>query len=229
MEITMKIDDAFLYKYMPAAERILMAEIPPEEELDHKFSWRFRRKMNALLKYERRTPGERKFYRNMKIAFAALAVILIVAFSSAMSVKAYRFRIIDFFVEVFEDLTSYSAQEEKPTGEIADLMEPKYVPDGFEVTKREEDNQGYFVWYENSEGSKIYYRQMAGSAMGHYWDTETGNTQNIYIDKQKISVIEEEDTLTAYWSDNAYVYRIMWIKNPALDELTKIVRGVCRK
>ena len=225
----MKIDDAFLYKYMPAAERILMAEIPPEEELDHKFSWRFRRKMKALIKYESRTPGERKFYRNMKIAFAALAVILIVVFSSAMSVKAYRFRIIDFFVEVLEDLTSYSAQEEKPTGEIADLKELKYIPDGFEVTKREEDNQGYFVWYENSEGSKIYYRQMAGSAMGHYWDTETGNTKNIYIDKQKISVIEEEDTLTVYWSDNAYVYRIMWIKNPALDELTKIVRGVCRK
>ena len=108
MEIKMKIDDAFLYKYMPAAERILMAEIPPEEELDHKFSWRFRRKMKALIKYESRTPGERKFYRGMKIAFAALAVILIVAFSSVMSVKAYRFRIIDFFVEVFEDLSVWA-------------------------------------------------------------------------------------------------------------------------
>lgn len=225
----MKIDDAFLYKYMPAADRILMEEIPPEEELDHKFSWRFRRKMKALIKYESRTPGERKFYRNMKIAFAALAVILIVAFSSAMSVKAYRFRIIDFFVEVLEDLTSYSAQEEKPTGEIADLEELKYVPDGFEVTERLEDNQGYSVWYGNNKGEKIHYRQATVSATGHYWDTESRTTRDIYIDKQKVSVIEEEGTVTAYWSDDTYVYRIMWIGETELDEVSAMVRSVGRK
>lgn len=225
----MKIDDAFLYKYMPAAERILMAEIPPEEELDHKFSWRFRRKMNALLKYERRTPGERKFYFCMKVAFATIALILLVAFSSAMSVKAYRFRIIDFFVEVLEDLTLYSAQEEKPTGEVADLIEPKYVPDGFEVTKRIEDNQGYLVWYENNVGEKIHYKQIALSAIGYYWDTETENARNIYIDKQKVSVIEEEGTLTAYWSDDTYVYRIMWIGETEMDKLSAMVRSVGRK
>jgi len=225
----MKIDDAFLYKYMPAADRILMAEIPPEEELDHKFSWRFRRKMKALIKYESRTPGERKFYRNMKIAFAALAVILIVVFSSAMSVKAYRFRIIDFFVEVLEDLTSYSAQEEKPTGEIADLMEPKYVPDGFEVIEREDGNLGYTVRYENSRGEKIHYRQVAVGALEFLWDTEVGIIHEVYVNKQKVSIIEENGMFTAYWNDNTYMYSIMWIGNSDLDELSAIVRSVGRK
>lgn len=225
----MKIDDAFLYKYMPAADRILMAEIPPEEELDHKFSWRFRRKMNALLKYERRTPGERKFYFGMKVAFATIALILLVAFTSAMSVKAYRFRIIDFFVEVLEDLTSYSVQEEKPTGEVADLMEPKYVPDGFEVTKREEDNQGYLVWYENNEDEKIYYSQIAVGVLELLRDTEVGIMHEIYINKQKVSVIEEERMLTAYWNDDNYMYRVVWIGNADYDEMSEIVRSVSRK
>ena len=225
----MKIDDAFLYKYMPAADLILMAEIPPEEELDHKFSWRFRRKMKALLKYERRTPWERKFYYGMKIAFAALAVILLVAFSSAMSVKAYRFRIIEFFIEVFEDLTSYSVQEEKPTGEIVDLMEPTYVPDGFEVVGREEGNQGYTVRYENGIGEKIHYRQATISATGHYWDTEKEDIREVYVDKQKVSIIDEEDAVTSYWSDGVYVYKIIWMGNPNLDELIKMVYSVSRK
>lgn len=225
----MKIDDAFLYKYMPAADRILMAEIPPEEELDHKFSWRFRRKMNALLKYERRTPGERKFYFGMKIAFAALAVILIVAFSSVMSVKAYRFRIIDFFVEVFEDLTSYSAQEEKPTGEIADPVEPKYVPDGFEVMRRIENNQGYSVWYVNGEGDIIDYRQSTKSAFERLWDTETSVTSETYINKQKVRIIEEIDMYIGYWSDDEYAYRITGPKSIGVEELLKIVSDVIRK
>lgn len=225
----MKIDDAFLYKYMPAADRILMAEIPPEEELDHKFSWRFRRKMNALLKYERRTPGERKFYRGMKIAFAALAVILIVAFSSAMSVKAYRFRIIDFFMEVFEDLTSYSVQEEKPTGEVADPVEPKYVPDGFEVTRREEGNSGYTVWYENSDGDRIEYRQSSISAVRHFLDTETSVTNEAYIHKQKVNIIEEQDMWTVYWNDEEYMYRVIGPKQIELEELSEMARSIARK
>lgn len=225
----MKIDDEFLYKYMPAADRILMEEIPPEEELDHKFSWRFRRKMKALLKYERRTPGERKFYRGMKIAFAALAVILIVAFSSVMSVKAYRFRIIDFFVEVFEDLTSYSVQEEKPTGEIADLVEPKYVPEGYVVTKRIEDNQGYLVWYENDEGKKIHYRQANVSAVGRYWDTETSSVYETYVEGKKVTIIEETDMYTLYWLDGEYMYRIIGINYWELEELLQMAHSIIEK
>ena len=225
----MKIDDAFLYKYMPAAERILMAEIPPEEELDHKFSWRFRRKMNALLKYERRTPGERKFYFGMKVAFATIALILLVAFSSAMSVKAYRVRIIDFFVEVLEDLTSYSAQEEKPTGEIADPVEPKYVPDGFEVTKRIEDNLGYSVWYENAAGEKLQYRQASVSLLAYLWDTETGVTNEAYISKQKVNIIEEQDMWTVYWTDEDYAYSILGPKQIELKELLEMARSIMGK
>lgn len=225
----MKIDDAFLYKYMPAADRILMAEIPPEEELDHKFSWRFRRKMKALLKYERRTPGERKFYRGMKIAFAALAVILIVAFSSVMSVKAYRFRIIDFFVEVFEDLTSYSAQEEKPTGEVADPVEPKYVPKGFEVTRKEEGNSGYTVWYENSAGDMIQYRQASASLLAYLWDTETSIKSETYIGEQKLGIIKEVDMYTVYWNDEEYAYRIIGINYWELQDLLDMARSVIEK
>ena len=225
----MKIDDAFLYKYMPAAERILMAEIPPEEELDHKFSWRFRRKMNALLKYERRTPGERKFYFGMKVAFATIALILLVAFSSAMSVKAYRFRIIDFFVEVFEDLTSYSAQEEKPTGEIADPVEPKYVPDGFEVTKRIEDNLGYSVWYENGAGDEIHYRQAATSAFAYFWDTEKSVIDEKYIKEQKVSLVEENSTYTLYWNDENFVYRIVEVGTVESEELFEMARSIIKK
>lgn len=229
MEIKMKIDDAFLYKYMPAAERILMAEIPPEEELDHKFSWRFRRKMNALLKYERRTPGERKFYFGMKVAFATIALILLVAFSSAMSVKAYRFRIIDFFVEVLEDLTSYSVQEEKPTGEIADPVEPKYVPDGFEVTKRIEDNLGYSVWYENGAGDEIHYRQAATSAFAYFWDTEKSVIDEKYIKEQKVSLVEENSTYTLYWNDENFVYRIVEVGTVESEELFEMARSIIKK
>ena len=45
--------------------------------------------------------------------------------------------IIEFFLEVFENKTSYSVQVENPEGEIVKPIEPNYVPGGFEVIRRD--------------------------------------------------------------------------------------------
>ena len=224
----MKIDDAYLYEHMPEAERYLMELIPPEEELNHVFSRRFERKMKALLKYERRTPWERKFYRGMKIAFAALAVILVLVLSSAMSVKASRLSIIEFFVEVFEELTSYSAKDEKQTGEIAHPVEPKYVPEGYRLTQRTDDNMGYFVIYENKSGDRISYSQLTIGGMVYLWDTEQSGATETVIGDYTVGIIEEEAMYMLYWNDDEYTYRIIGPRQIEPDELLKMARSVMK-
>ncbi len=225
----MKIDDAYLYEHMPEAERFLMELIPPEEELNHVFSRRFERKMKALLKYERRTPWERKFYRGMKIAFAALAVILVLAFSSAMSVKASRLSIIEFFVEVFEELTSYSAKDAKQTGEIAHPVEPKYVPEGYRLTQRTGDNSGYSVVYVNEIGNRITYRKLLIGGLAYLWDTEGSVTKEIRVSGYTVKIVEEEAMYTVYWNDEEYTYRLIGPRQIAVDELLKMARSVMKQ
>lgn len=222
----MVIDDAYLYKYVPMAEVCLMNRIPAEEELNHQFSRWFCRKMKAMIKYERRTPRERAVYRGLKVAFATLAVILLVAFGSVMSVKAYRYRIIEFFVEVLEELTTYSVQEEKPTGDTADLVEPSYVPAGYEETERLEDNRGCSVEYRNEEGDIILYRQKTLSMYVHFWDTETCVVSEAYIGKQKVDMIEESDIWTVYWTDETYAYSVAGTKPLEQNELLKMARSI---
>lgn len=223
------IDEAYLYKYMPQAEQYLLAEIPPEEELDHKFSRRFERKMKALIKYERRTPWERKFYKRMKVALVALAVILFVVFGSAMSVKAYRSRVIEFFLEVLENKTSYSVQEVMPEGETMVPVESSYVPEGFAVVRRVSNNSEYFVQYESNSVEKILYNQAILSMVGRYWDTEERSVEEIRIGKQIVSVTEENDgKCTIYWNDDCYAYRLVGIRNVELDELMKMVRSIIK-
>lgn len=224
----MIIDDAYLYRHMPAAEMILMNRIPPEEELDHQFSRRFCRKMKALLKYERRTPRERAVYRGMKLAFATLAVILLIVFGSAMTVKAYRFRFVEFIVEVFEDLTSYSVQEEKPDGEAVDLVEPQNVAKEYAIVNRIVDSRGFFIEYENENGERVIYRQEILSLFSRFWDTETCVRSEIYIGKQKVDIIEENDMWVVYWDDENYAYSITGAKKIALDELLDMARSIIK-
>lgn len=225
----MIINEAYLYKYMPEAERCLLSLIPPDEELQHKFSRRFERKMRALIKYERRTPWERKFYRNLKLGFAIAAVVLLVVFGSAMSVKAYRFRVVEFFVQIFEELTSYSVKEEKPEGVKMVPVEPSYVPQGYVVTRNDTSYSEHFVWYENSQGDEIHYNQARASATGRYWDTEVSVTDEMQVGKQMVCIVEENNVRTVYWKDKEYVYSILGPGNLELDELLKMARGVMKK
>lgn len=222
----MIIDDAYLYKYMPAAEMILMNRIPPEEELDHQFSRRFCRKMKALLKYERRTPRERAVYRGMKLAFATLAVILLVVFGSVMSVKAYRSRLIEFIVEVFETKTSYIIQEEMPDGEEIIIIEPKYIPKGYSVKELEISDSGCYISYQNDFGDKVYYKQTGIGALARFWDTENAVLRDMYINKQKVTVLEEDGMRTVYWSDDAFLYSILDSGQVDLEEILKMVKSV---
>ena len=223
------ISEAYLYKYMPVAERYLLEALPPDEELDHKFSRRFERKMKALIKYERRTPWERKFYPRMKIAFVTIAVILLVVFGSAMSVKAYRSRIIEFFIEVFTDKTSYSVQEESPEGVAVVPVEPDYVPEGYEVVRRVNSYSEYYVWYENANGERIQYNQATVSAGIRFWDTERSVTDEVKIAGKAVYVIEEDAMRILYWNDEKYVYRIIGPGDSELEMFLKMARQVMKK
>lgn len=46
----MKITDDFLYQNMPKAENEILNLIPDEHEIEHKFSWKFKRKMKIIIK-----------------------------------------------------------------------------------------------------------------------------------------------------------------------------------
>lgn len=225
----MIIDEAYLYKYMPEAERCLMSLIPPDEELCHKFSRRFERKMRALIKYERRTPRERKFYHNLKLGFAIVAMVLLVMFGSVMSVKAYRSCVVEFFVQIFEDLTAYSVKEEKPEGVKVVPVEPDYVPEGYTVTRSVTNYSEHFVWYENSLGDEIHYNQAVIGATGRYWDTEVSVTTEAKLRKQTVNIVEENNVRTIYWKDKEYVYSILGTGNLELEELLKMARSVMKK
>lgn len=227
--MSVMIDEAYLYKYMPLVEQYLMSRIPPEEELDHVFSHRFERKMKKLIRDERRTPTERKVYRGLKIAFAALAVVVLLVFGSAMSVKAYRFRIVEFFVEVFTELTSYSVKEELPDVEELVPVEPSYVPEGFVESERVRNDLCYYIMYENDEKEQIHYEQTAIGVVGRFWDTEKSYNREVKVKGQKISIVEEAGVYTLYWKDDRYVYSIQGAGEIDVEILLEMARSMIKR
>lgn len=158
------IHDEFLYTHVPQAEKKMLENIPPEDELNHKFSRGFKRKIKALLKYERRTPSMRRFAHRMKIAASIFLVILSLTFGIIMSVEAYRIRFFKFITQVYEELTSIVIRSDENAGpDTLVLASPTYIPDGYSILEQTSSEYKYSIIYCNVDGAEIYYLQKLSS------------------------------------------------------------------
>jgi len=137
--------------------------------------------------------------------------------------------VVEFFVQIFEELTSYSVKEEKPEGVKMVPVEPSYVPEGYVVTLNVTSYSEHFIWYENAQGEEIHYNQATASSGVRLWDTEVSVTDELTIGKQKVSVVETDKNRALYWKDKEYVYSILGPRTLELDELLKMARSVMKK
>lgn len=223
------IDDEFLYAHMPQAERLMLDQIPPEQELNHHFSRRFRRKMRALLRYERRTPYMRKAVQSIKTAAAAFAVVVSLTFCALMSVEASRTRIIEIVVKLLSDATSLrvSVDDGAPSDRVLRPVTPTYVPEGYRVVDEEIDDTFHIIIYRNEEGMEFAYDQDLLMASEYLFDTEDADTKEIMIGSQKVQVVvrPNKNSSLVYWYDNNYLYSISAI-DIKYDELLKMAESV---
>lgn len=223
------IDDEFLYAHVPQAEQLMLDQIPPERELNHHFSRRFRRKMRALLRYERRTPYMRKAVRGIKTAAAVFAVIVSLTFCALMSVEAGRTRIIEIVVKLLSDATSLrvSVDDGAPSDRVLRPVTPTYVPEGYRVVDEETDDTFHIIIYRNEEGIEFAYNQDLLMASEYLFDTEDADTKEIMIGSQEVQVIVKpsRDRSSVYWHDDNYFYSISAI-NIKYSELLKMAESV---
>ena len=127
----MEITEEMLYKYAPAAEKLWLGSLPPDDQIpEHQFSQRFERKMKKLIRYQRHSPSMRQFMRIARQTAVVILVVVSLSFSCLMTVEAYRAKFIEVVTEVFYDLTHFTFFSSW-SGDIG-LGEIKfgYLPDG---------------------------------------------------------------------------------------------------
>ena len=136
----MKITDDMLYHHAEAAREKWLSETLPPQIPEHKFSGKFDRKMRKLIREQRHSA---QFNRHINLLQRIVAIFLLVctvSFGGVMTVDAYREKIIETVVRVFNELTDYRFSKSADMPEsIAYAFPPtlSYIPDG--MSKAEEN------------------------------------------------------------------------------------------
>ncbi len=204
------LDDEFLYKHVPMAEKSAMAAIPKEDELNHTFSSRFLRRMKALVNYERRGSFGRFAVRFGRAVAAVLQIVILLNTLLVVSVDAYREKFFEIIQTVTEKFTSFivDVDDDAPVTDLVPI-EPPYIPEGFEVAERFSDAISYDVAYRNSEGQEIYYSQCIITTGSIHIDTEDAAEKWIQIDDCRVYVVVENGTTQLHWFDGDYRFLVI--------------------
>lgn len=207
----MKITDEMLFDHAAEARDIWLDTLPSDENLPAApFSKSFERKMRKLIKQQRRTPRTNQILRYLKHTAAAVLVIAVFTFGGLMTVEAYREKVIEIVIQVFEEFTQYrfsSSDSEQADREPLELPEIQfgYIPEGMQETENStnptgrlqityEDNQNYFFEFSvmqivngdydmilDTENSDYYEGTINGCEA--YFNTKNGDSSIMWIDE----------------------------------------------
>ncbi|WP_053986079.1 DUF4367 domain-containing protein [Niameybacter massiliensis] len=193
-----EIDDLDIIKAAREAETIILEQLENKDKEDHRFTEAFEEKMYALIKSEKcnKSSGLAR-----KIGIAILIVGIVGSLS--MSVEAVRVRVIELITDVFEKFTSISYQkhEGKYGEDIQESYLPQYLPEGFEITEKEQIFNDVYITYKNAIGKEILFRKIEINTNNSIVDTEGTVLEKLILDDREF-----------YYYENKGIKNIMWIQ-----------------
>ena len=219
--------DELLDRYAPEAGELWLSALP-EQAPEHEFSPKFRRKVEKLLRRQRRSPAVNAALRYGRRAAAFALVFLTLSFSCLMTVNAaFRERVIHAVVQVFQDFTEFVYTSDSPAVEEPGNLVFTYLPEGMEEQAREQDELGFYVYMENLEGEFIELDQSLvenGTEMLLGLDTE--NAKVTYFEVHGVDAVGIEKGLdhTIHWTEGTFVYTMSG--TTPMEEVKLIAEGI---
>lgn len=227
----MKITDEMLFAHAAEARDIWLSSLPTDDTIpDIHPSKKFEKKISRLIKAQRRTTKARKRRRAINKLVAATVILALLSFGCLMTAEAYREKVIEIVVHVFQELTEYRFTSERSGTDEIVLPELTLtnVPEGMlEVENRITGNHRRIITYESDTGLFFELTQQPISSDGVYHsilDTEDSVYEEIVIHGNTAYTNEKGDDCSVMWVIDNVIYKLYG--NIDLHELIAIAEKI---
>lgn len=219
--------DELLDRYAPEAGELWLSALP-EQAPEHEFSPKFRRKVEKLLRRQRRSPAVNAALRYGRRAAAFALVFLTLSFSCLMTVNAaFRERVIQAVVQVFQDFTEFVYTSDSSTVEEPGNLVFTYLPEGMGEQDREQDAIEFYVFYESTDGAFMELSQILvedGAEVLLGLDTENAKVTYFEVHGVEAMGIEKGLDHTIHWTEGSFVYTLSG--TVPMEELKLVAEGI---
>lgn len=174
----------------------------PEELPEPEYSKKHIRRMNALKNKMRGNVYHHFTTRTIKIML--VAAVLLALMMTAFVFPSSR----DSFMDNFNIASRYQMTKHNKNS-VPDEITVGYIPEGFELESKDTSSK-IMIYKYASPNDSIFTIYKTASSTEIYFDTETNDSEVVYIDN--IAYTYSENTLSnnksVVWIDNDYIYKI---------------------
>lgn len=216
-----KSRELFIKAFMEA-ESYDNSKLKSEEEIDWKFSEKFEKSMNKLIKKNSRIVFSTR--QRIKKGLIAAIIAIVVLFTGLMSVSATRAPFVEILKKVFSDHNEISITKESipPVDSIETEYTLSYIPDGYKLKSYDKGSFSVLTIWSNDKGEDItLYQSIIDSVINI--DTEHG------YEELKINGYDAYyNSNNLMWTDGSYWFS-MSKTNADKDELLELSKSLTEK
>lgn len=224
----MQITDELLYQHASQARDLWLDTLPQQDEIPaFTCSNRFQRRMNRLLRQQRRSPKGNRILHDMKRIIAAFLIVVTITFAGLMTVEAVRQKVIELVVHVYHELTQYEYSSDKDVAVLPELHFD-YLPAGMELVSDETHADfGRYILWKSDSGQYLDVECVAAATYSTgtlVIDTEDAQVTTHIIKGREVTFVLKDGTYIIRWADEIAHYTIQ--SDLDLPELLAFIDGL---
>ena len=210
------------------AARREFAAVPAEAELDYIFSARFERRMQYMIRAQ--AHGYLHLVNTAAKRFFIAAAILFLLLSSVLAIKPVRQRVIQFFVDAYEEYFEIRFGENArddldPTPYTMERYTLTYLPEGYKEVEFLEWDSALWTHWRNDMNSSITLHQEPGTQEISL-DAALGEIVQLEYNGRRISYQESSNAQIFVWEQGEYIFHLVIHKNLSVEEGLHMIESI---
>ncbi|MBR3837152.1 MAG: DUF4367 domain-containing protein [Clostridia bacterium] len=197
--------------------------VPREDEIDHRFSPAFLKRMEKLFRKQKRFYWEWVNSRRKRVAVALILAAALLA--TACGIPAVRKTLARFAVEIYDTFASATV-EQGGTDSIKKEYRSQSIPDGFIETVCKRQDQFIEITYEDNMGRKIVFRQRVVVNSQFTRDIEKGDFLEETVGSREVLFLESSEVLSFTWLQNGYRFDVLVHGDVSNEAIFAMIAGV---
>lgn len=180
--------------------------VPEENEIEHTFSKKYLKVLEKILHKLDRSYW--KYVNTVAKKIAVIIVTLIIAFSSLMTVEAFREMIANFVITIYESFTKIE-QESKTEQHIGTYYSLNTLPIKYVKCVSHHSETLFFQVWDNDDSKSISLNQVAVNNT-NLFNSEHGELSEAIVNDTPCLICKDNIQYYCYWEFDGYRFELVY-------------------
>ena len=198
--------DELLRQGLIKLKEIEFSDVPKEEEIEHGFSDKYLKSKEKLL--NKLSYSYWKYVNTVAKKVAVIIISFIIAFSSLMTVDAFRKSVIDFVITIFDSFSKVEQSVEQKE-KIFTYYSINNLASEYKINMVYHSESLYIQVWNNSLNNQISLNQVPTNTPNQF-DSEHGNLSEATINNTPCLICKDNTLYYCYWEFDGYRFELIY-------------------